>query len=285
MHKCCRSYFRTLAMMCLYLGCDAQTSVPSTSESLTNSAQFEVVSVRPSEPRAEGRGIEIGEDSLRVSRRTLRELVQLAYGMDQGEVLGGPAWVDSLRFDINAKVSGADVPELAKMSHDQRKAMLRPVLTRYFGLKLENKTSLRPVYELAVSKRGAKLKDSPPDPASEQASGLIYEHGSLDVGPGRLDAHGVNMTLLIASLRSLLQLKVIDKTGLRGSYDFDLRWDQEQATISATDSGGEGYLHEAGEQPGVIASALEQELGLTLRAAKDPVEILIIVAAQIPRPL
>jgi uncharacterized protein (TIGR03435 family) len=87
---------------------------------------------------------------------TLRRLAGDAYGLD---VLGGPAWVDSERFDVNAKAEGEPAPA-------QIRAMLRPLLADRFNLAVHTETREMPVYTLAVVRSdrrpGEKLRQSDP---------------------------------------------------------------------------------------------------------------------------
>jgi uncharacterized protein (TIGR03435 family) len=138
---------------------------------------FEVASVRPADPNAEGRGW--GMKLTRAGRLTtsgmsLTSLVWLAYagesakpGMGQ-QVKGGPKWADSEQFDISAKVDDTVAASWVKLTDKERmqrvRPMMRTLLEDRFQLKLHTETQMKDTYAVIQAKGGAKLKEVAPPP-------------------------------------------------------------------------------------------------------------------------
>lgn len=100
-------------------------------------------------------------DGIQIRNIPLQDFIREAYGLNTNDQLTGiPAWANSARFDIEAKVSSADVPAFRKLTLDQIRSMGRSILTKRFQLKSHEETKGLPVYALAVGKDGPKLKPS-----------------------------------------------------------------------------------------------------------------------------
>jgi len=236
---------------------------------------------------------------------SLKLLIEFAYNMKDFQVSGGPGWINSDRFDVNAKVEDATVEELKKLpreqQQDQMRVMVRALLAERFKLKLSHQTKEMPVYALVQVKGGTKLKESPPpDPQSATDTpqmGSRVTMGKdgrpiLPRGTWSLSMrNGSEMTMTgnaipISSLTDLLgrQLgrEVVDQTGLKGVYDVTLQYTQD-----ATTGGGgmmlNGTAPQSAEAGGTsVFTALQEQLGLKLDSTKGPVETLVIESAEQP---
>lgn len=105
---------------------------------------------------------------------SLKTLLSNAYDFREGLISGLPGWAGSARYDVNAKIVDPDLEALKKLTPEQRKAMLVPVLTGRFHVQVHRETKIRPEYELVIMKDGPKFKESPraitdPDPAKPPA--------------------------------------------------------------------------------------------------------------------
>jgi len=161
--------------------------------------------------------------------------------------------------------------------------MLQALLADRFNLKVSHQTKDLPVYALVVAKSGPKLTPTEvPPPAADGASAPTKGfRGIRMMGPGQLSATNINIELLadILSGQPELGRLVIDETGLKGNYDWTLKWTPDQ---SAQMSKGAEDAHATADAPPLdssgpsIFTALEEQLGLKLEAKKGPVETLVI---------
>jgi len=227
--------------------------------------QFEVASIKlanTSAPRPGRMGAHIDTSPGQLSARnaTLKELVEGAYALENYQVTEGPGWIDSARFDVQAKPAGASTRE-------QLLSMLRPLLADRFKLAFHRETKELPVYALVVAKGGPKFQK--PKPWPESAPRPVNHLG-----------YNVDMAWLAKYLtRFGSDMPVIDKTGLAGNYDLDLDMEKISAGAAA-DTGGTppsiGSVFQA------TVNAIEDQLGLKLVRTKAAVEVFVIDHAERP---
>ncbi|HEY4085362.1 MAG TPA: TIGR03435 family protein [Bryobacteraceae bacterium] len=206
----------------------------------------------------------------------LRDLILTAYEIYGGnanptsfrmQVLGGPAWIDSDRYDFTLKAEGnASVPQMYG-------PMLQALLKNRFRLRVHRETREAPVFLLTVAKGGARL-----EAAKEGA--CLPVCGSVKADPlGRVDMFGVTMADLATQLGMRLDRDVIDRTGLTGKFDVHL--EVSPGELAARHVAGNS-VSSADSQPAAdlsgpsIFTALEQQLGLKLEPAKGQVTVLVI---------
>ena len=249
----------------------------------TNTApvQFDVVSVKMHEPQNQGGGIQLLPEGVRISNLPLQDLIVQAYGLvvtDQVE--GLPNWVNSERFDIEAKVAGADVAAFKKLTLDQVRLMARPILTDRFKFVSHEEKKLLPLYALVVAKGGSKLQRSTmssEDPnARTGVIGMGHASNSNGTFTNELTARGVTMDRLAGILSQQgLGRVVLDNTGLTDRYDFKLSWAgvSMAADANPTDTSGPS-----------IFTAVSEQLGLRLESQKGPVPVLVIDHIEEPSP-
>jgi uncharacterized protein (TIGR03435 family) len=218
---------------------------------------FEVASIRPSVLRpgtffvkkllpTSDVPFRISGNRVITPRRTVTDLILAAYDVKDFQISGAPSWASQTgdRYDIEAKASGDTAPNL-----DQFRLMFQSLLADRFQLKLHRDSKQVQAYDLVIGNSASKLKPIPPDAPQPRS----YVPRSLDQFAWQLSW--------------VLDLPVIDKTGLSGSFEYTLDW---------------GELFKAQrEDPysfatGALSSALEKNLGLRLKSAKEKVEILVI---------
>jgi uncharacterized protein (TIGR03435 family) len=214
---------------------------------------------------------------VRITGASLKNLISVAYNVRAFQISGGSQWVYTEPFDIEARAATSDVStptDPSKMSEEQRKAneRLKSLLASRFQLTLHPETKEQPVYALIVSKGGTKLRES------TEARGLIRR-----MDRGTLKGQAVGLGMLALNLSNELGRRVIDKTGLTGKYDFELKWipiQPSSAPLSLPPQTSESAL---GADPGPsIFTALQEQLGLRLESEKGAVEVLIIDRAERP---
>lgn len=211
---------------------------------------FEVASVKPSGPD-EQLIFRLQPGGRYIARNvTLKMLVANAYMVPELQVAGGPAWRESEHFNIEAKV-GAELPPWPD-SNRELSLRLQSLIEDRFKLSLHRETREEPVYDLMVAKGGAKLKIAGAD-----------ETGGYDMVRGRFRSFAVPLEYLAGSLANVLGRRVNDRTGLAGKYDYTLTFTPDDE--ATPDVNGPS-----------IFTALQEQLGLKLESAKEPVEVLVI---------
>jgi uncharacterized protein (TIGR03435 family) len=234
--------------------------------------EFEAASIKPGAPAAMG-NVRVGMEMMpggRISMSgvTVKLLIQQAYGVKDFQIVGGPPWLGSERYDITAKPAEA-------ATEDQVKVMIQALLKDRFQLQFRRETKELPTYALVVAKGGPKLKES------EVAAGSGQGRGQLRMmGRGHFDAQGVPISNLATQLSNALGRSVIDKTGLQGNYDYKLEWTPDEGQGGPMRGPG-GESSAPADNPGAsIFTALQDQLGLKLESTKGPVEILVIEKAE-----
>jgi len=219
---------------------------------------------------------------------TLQMLIRLAYGVEDNQISGAPNWVNSDRYDIEAKMDGATADEVRKLSGEQnqstREHMLQALLVDRFKLTLHRETRELPLYSLVVAKNGSKLQESKPGEPDKRGFKTPDGHPMAQghffrMGMGQLDGHSIGTGDIARVLAQQLGRKVVDNTGLTANYDFTLKWTPEEGQGPAfrePEAGPGAGSTPAPETGPSIFTALQEQLGLKLESQKGPVEILVI---------
>ncbi len=218
------------------------------------------------------------DDGFSATNLHMKSLIASAYGVNEELVSGGPGWLNSSGFDINAKVAGEDMAALKKLSGKQRDAMLQPLLQDRCKLKAHTETRMLPIFNLEVSRAGTKLKQSNApkfDKAEARDHPDIKYSGTTMSGPGYFTAYGISMSQLADNLTYVVDHTVVDKTGLSGTYDIQLKFARGEDTASSKPDNG------ADPAPSIF-TALEEQLGLKLQSTKGPVDTLVIDSIEKP---
>lgn len=244
-----------------------QASPRTAQELQSKKAAFEVVSVRPA--KNDCSLLMAGPSHGRYTGHcvTLWQLIYNVYKVRsfQDYPPGLPAWAENDRFDVEAKADDDTTALMEKLSGQQQESlgrdMLQSLLEDRFQLRVHYEPKLQPIYELVLAKGGFKLKALPAD----------QKRGGMRARPGEMILHGMSIGELahFLSMSNSTGRTVVDKTGIAGNYDIDLKWtpDNQQET---PDSGP------------TLFTALEEQLGLKLESAKGPVDTLVVDHAEKP---
>jgi uncharacterized protein (TIGR03435 family) len=275
--------------------------------------EFEVASVKTNKSGPTMMSMRTLPTSFNVTNLPLRMLITQAYRLSAYQLVGAPSWIDSERFDINAKAPEGSNP-------NQTTLMLRGLLADRFKLKVHTETREVPTYALVLArsdgKLGPKLSKTTDDcqKIQEERQAAIKAAGG---GPGRgrgplppgimpapgerpicttsmnatpptgggspvitMRAGGQTIASLVRTLSSNLNRQVIDRTGLEGLYDFELQYGMQQAGPTTTQPGGNTPAAPIDDGPTIFDSL--RELGLKLESERGPVEHLVIDSVQRP---
>lgn len=227
--------------------------------------EFEVASIKPSASDDIRTLIQLlPGGGLRISAATLKFLVTEAYQVRSFEISGGAGWIATDRFDIVAKSDRTAAPDeipidprqITQKQYQTMRELMRPrlqaLLADRFQLKLHRETREESVYALVVDKNGTKVQSS-------------TSFRGLHIGRGELTGDGATMEMLVSALAGQLRRPVLDRTGLKGAFDFKLEWAPDTDSTSTVDSSGPS-----------IFTALREQVGLRLESTKGPVEVLVI---------
>jgi bla regulator protein blaR1 len=234
------------------------------------------------------------------SNVTLESMIRLAYRLQEFQLTGGPAWIYTDRFDIQAQSAQGVAP-------GQFGERMQSLLTERFNLKLHRETRELPIYALMfAASDGSPGPDLTPatvdcvafarDRAVTAARGraptlLPQQPGERPTcgtvtGPGRLAGGGVTMEQLASSLSQYTGRMVLDRTGVNGSFDYELRFAYDPALRGRGPGGGLPRPPERAspaEAEGVsIFAAVQEQLGLKLDAQRAPVDVMVIDSVHQP---
>ena len=284
----------------------AAVSVAAQAQDPSPLPRFEVASVKPSNGPTGERGQPGGRYT---ATRTVKFFIADAFffgtPLQMSRVIGGPEWIDSALYEINAQAS---TPWQRSPDGPPRELflMIRSVLHERFKLKTHMETRELPIYELVVAKAdgslGPQLKrpdiDCDAIVAAVNAGGAPPQRlpnqpppcGAMR-GPARVMAGSIPMAQL-ANMLTLVMADangpaggadarlVIDKTGLSGRFAFTLAWTPEK-------------IPEGTPPPGIppidpngppLVTALQEQLGLKLQPARSRMEVVVIDSVEPPTP-
>lgn len=269
------------------------TGNPSAVQAGARIPSFDVASIKLDRANDARFMIRFRPGSFIATGATIKQLIRLFYNLNGYQVIGGPSWIRSDRYDIEAKASDSTVEELKRLRPDQRSKtmalMIQSLLADRFQLKVRYETKELPVYALIIAKGGPKFLKAkfevPADRPNSEPKGW-----SCPVGMSCPEWH-VPMNGLAKLLSELSDVgrPVIDETGLQGSYYIEFQWARNTNPVrppggpedGGSGTGGMTVAETAGPS---IFTALQEQLGLKLVPTKGPVEIVVIDHIERPSP-
>jgi uncharacterized protein (TIGR03435 family) len=217
------------------------------------------------------------------------------YGVRTFQIVGGPGWMGTDRWDIEARAEEGSTVSLPYLDDpnatDSMRIRLQSLLEDRFQLKVYHETKELPVYELFIAKSGLKMKlsnDQTPfkipepgtAPSVPQCGGGIGRY-QLRLGRGRMEGCAVELGPFAESLSQQVGRTIVDKTGLKGLYNINLQWTPDLPPQNNSASPTETAPPIDVNGPSIF-TALQEQLGLRLESAKGPVEVLVIDSVQKP---
>jgi uncharacterized protein (TIGR03435 family) len=248
---------------------------------------FEVASIRRVRPNSDNRPQRFNLfPQFTAQNSTLKDLFLLAYDVQDFQVSGGPAWFNSDRYDISAKMAGTPVPGRDAMMLQRRRLQL--LLQDRFKLAIHHETRELPVYELTVLKGGSRLRapscteSDPKNPGPAPGKTIMDYCGSSGFFKGRFEASSATIGDLVKALANLLDRNVVDKTGISGTFRVVLIFATDDNTIRFPDAPIGVDNPTANDVAPNIFTAVQEQLGLRLESSRGPVEVMVIDHAEKP---
>jgi uncharacterized protein (TIGR03435 family) len=242
---------------------------------------FEVVSVKANRSNTEDQSMRLQPGGRAVITNTpLRPIILLAYALLPQQLVGGPNWIDTDRFDIVAQANQSLPPSPPGGPPGPAQLLLQRLLADRFGLVVHTEKRELPIYALTVVREDGRLGPRM-SPAKADCFAMMAAFGRSEApmpprsdcgisgGPPRLSARGVSMPMFARSvLAGLTDRLVEDRTQLTATFDLDLEFVPGSGGAPATSAGG-------GDTASLF-TALEEQLGLKLRAVREPVDVVVI---------
>jgi uncharacterized protein (TIGR03435 family) len=251
----------------------AQTSA---SPSVAAPPAFEVSTIKLNKSGSPSSHSDLRGGNFNATNVSLKNVLQYqAYGIPGSRIFGGPKWLDSERFDIEAKAESVAAARLRTLARDQRRiqtrAMFQQLLAERFKLAVHWETRELPVYALVIGRKGPKLNHAKETDGSSGTSS----------GDGQFKGTAVTLAefadALTQELSGELGRVVIDKTGIPGRFDVALQWmPGNEAPLPNDNAGGS-----ADSRPSIF-TAIQEQLGLKLESSKGPVQVLVIDHCEMP---
>jgi uncharacterized protein (TIGR03435 family) len=250
---------------------------------------FEVDSVKPSL----GRGFMMVRPlpGGLTANAPVRLLMQNAYAVQSFQIVGGPAWSDSDRYELDAKAAG-------NASRAQVFLMLQSLLEDRFQLRIHRETRELPVFALVAARSGLKLpppkagacEEPSSESPSEWAGGRMQPPGQgqpsmlrcgtirigLEPSGARMQGGKIPMPELVRALSMVLGRTVVDKTGFPGLFDVQLDFVPDETTPALPPPPPDAGSASLDSRIPSILSAVQEQLGLRIEAIKGPVEVIVI---------
>jgi uncharacterized protein (TIGR03435 family) len=219
---------------------------------------FEVATIKPSDPNATGTSFLIQGRHIGMLNQPVANLIALAYGLQGRQIVGGPAWLGTDRYNIDGVADVEGEPNFKQMQE-----MYRKLLAERFGLAAHMEKNEMAVYALRVGKGGVKnMAKSKGDPNGEPDQN----------GGGTRGATFTNCSMGDFSLMLgfMMDRPVVDQTGIAGRWDFALRWTPQDAETT-----------DANAPPGMF-TAIQEQLGLKLEPVKAQADVLVVDKVERP---
>ncbi|HEY9137310.1 MAG TPA: TIGR03435 family protein [Terriglobus sp.] len=236
----------------------ALLTMPCVAQVPTATSGFEVSTVKPTPPVNDGRthiNYPQGGD-FSTSNVTLMQLLSWAYDVPEKRILNTPDWMNSQRFDLQAKTDATADAKLKAMSNTEanaeKKRMVQALLADRFALKLHRETQILSALDLVV-------EGTPKLPESASKNNKRW-----DMGRTYLRGTGLTSDVIAEQFSRVAGKVVVDRTGLTGNYDVKLEWSPDDGSAPA-DSNAPSFFR-----------AIQEQLGLKLVPAKEPLEVLVL---------
>jgi uncharacterized protein (TIGR03435 family) len=231
---------------------------------------FEVATVKPGNPDAQGGGFPSRGRNFAAQNCTVSEMLRFAFSIRPEQILNAPAWMDKDRFDIDGVPDTPGLPD-----SQQWKTMLQKLLADRFQLTFHREKRVLSVYLLTAGKNGAKLT-----PSSNSASASSDINVMLGRDGFLLMAHGITLGEFASALQAgFLARPVVDQTGIAGRFEIRFTF-----APNGTEFGGVNLPAQNADSSAPSIFTAVQDLGLKLEPTKAAIDVLVIDHADHPTP-
>jgi len=227
--------------------------------------EFEVATVKPSVPDRPGKAYLFRGRQFTTLNTTLVDLIAFAYNIHAKQIMGGPGWMESEKFDLAAQPNAEGQP-----NDKQLKAMVQELLAERFKLVFHRDKKELGVYAITIGKGGPKLNKSEGNPNGLPGLGFRALGNMFATNATIGDLAGVMQG-------NVLDRPVIDQTGITGRFDFTLLWTPDEFQFQFQGMGAKvpPPANNAAAPPDLF-TAMQEQLGLKLESTKAPAEVFVI---------
>ena len=221
---------------------------------------FEVVTIKPTPPDERSQGFQTRGSHIKLVRETVQSMIMFAYGIHPKQIADAPDWVTSEAFNVDG------IPDVeGEPSLPQFQLLIRQLLAERFGLQTHSGRRDLSYYALRVASGGPKLPrsasaedESPDQTGNGGPSGQTMKYTNNSIGD------------FVLGMQYFTDRPIVDETKLGGRFDFTLAWMPDAMKVPENDAA-----------PGLF-TAMREQLGLELKPAKGPVEVMVVSAVSRP---
>lgn len=226
--------------------------------------EFDSASIKPAQPGTRGYSIQPLPGRLSARNVNLKQLVAAAYHVHDFQIAGGPKWIATDTYDVEAKAADGE----AAPDEKQLMAMLQTLLAKRFSLAIHRETKEQTVYVLQPVKSGATIQ-----PTKDTKAAVFFRVYQRH----QVTSANAPISNLVEVLSWVMSRPVVDRTGLTATYDYKLEWAPDEFQPASDESGAA-----SGSTLPSLDSELQAKLGLRIVLERGPVEIITIDSAEKP---
>jgi uncharacterized protein (TIGR03435 family) len=238
--------------------CLAQTVPPMAADA---NPGFEVATIKPSQP-GEQRAVMVQGTRLVTRATSLVDVMMFAYGVHPLQIAEAPDWMTTTKFDLVVQPNMPGRPSTVQM-----RSIVQQLLADRFKLAFHHAQRELPVYRIVAAKGGSKLTSTTKEEQGTNTAGI-------GIIPGAMTVRNATLSELASLMQRYVRLDrpIVDHTGIAGTYDFKLNWTPD---FSQFDGNLSGPARNDDNAPSLY-TAIQEQLGLKLEAAKEPADVLVI---------
>jgi uncharacterized protein (TIGR03435 family) len=223
---------------------------------------FEVATIKPSQPD-EQRSVVVQGTRLVTADTSLVDLMMFAYSVHSLQITDGPEWLRTEKFDVVVQPSVPSRPSSAQM-----RSIIQKLLADRFKLVFHHAQRELPVYRIVTAKGGPKLIPTTKEEQGTNTAAIGFTEGSMTVRNATLSEFASLMQRYVR-----LDRPIVDHTGIAGKYDFELSWTPD---FSQFDGKSPWHARTGESEPPTLYTAIQEQLGLKLEAAREPADVFVI---------
>jgi len=222
--------------------------------------KYEVASIKLADANEKRDGFDLKGRHVVMENIPVMTMLVFGYGVSPKQLVGVPDWAKSEHWDVDGVADVDGTPSLA-----QTQAMVQGLLLDRFGLKVHHETREVAGYALTVAKGGPKIAKSEGDP-----NGSPRQNSHMNAGQRDIKFSNNTMQEFALAMQFYMGEPVVDRTGLTGRWDFELKWTTDETRAPQEDAA-----------PGVF-TAVQEQLGLKLEPGKTPTDVLVVDKVEKP---